>query len=127
MGRQWAYRLFRTPAELGRLLRDDLAPLLSERFAAAATAARRGPGPLPVSATSLFGREEAIGEVAGLLARSGVRLVTLTGPGGGGKTRLAVAGGGPRGGRVGPGAGVGAPAAAPGPRAGLAGGGRAPR
>ncbi len=89
--RQASYRLFRTPAELGRLLRDDLATLLSERFAAAATAARRGPGPLPVSATSLFGREEAIGEVAGLLARSGVRLVTLTGPGGVGKTRLAVA------------------------------------
>ena len=31
-----SYRHFRTPVELGRLVRDDLAVLLSERFAAAA-------------------------------------------------------------------------------------------
>ncbi len=97
-----SYRHFRTPAELGRLVRDDLAMLLSERFAAAGGRAAaavpppgaRGPGRLPVSTTLLLGRERAIGEVAGLLGQPGVRLVTLTGPGGVGKTRLAVAVGG---------------------------------
>ena len=81
-------------------MRDDLAVLLSERFAAAggqAAAAApspgraRGPRPLPVSMTSLLGRKRAIAEVAGLVEHPEARLVTLTGPGGVGKTRLAVA------------------------------------
>ena len=59
----------------------------------------RGPRPLPVDPTSLVGREQAIGELAGLLAGPGVRLVTLTGPGGVGKTRLALAVGERAGGR----------------------------
>jgi predicted ATPase len=93
-----SYRHFRTTRELGRLVRDDLAMLLSEQFAAAHPSAAapapprpRGPRPLPVDATSLVGREDAIEEVAGLAGRPDVRLVTLTGLGGIGKTRLAVA------------------------------------
>jgi len=42
---------------------------------------------LPAAVTSFIGREEAVREVAGLLEE--YRLVTVTGPGGAGKTRLA--------------------------------------
>jgi predicted ATPase len=99
IARQVSYRRFATPAELGRLVRDDLAVLLSERFTAspavrAAPGRERGRRPLPAGTTSLVGREQAIGEVAALVTDPQVRLVTLTGPGGVGKTRLALAAGG---------------------------------
>jgi predicted ATPase len=44
---------------------------------------------LPRPASSFVGREREVGEVVGLV-RGGARLVTLTGPGGSGKTRLAI-------------------------------------
>src|SRR5262249_56190607 len=78
----------------------DVGGVVSERLgggggaAAAGVLSRggpRGPRPLPAVTTSLIGREEDIGEVTGLLELSGGRLVTLTGPGGVGKTRLALA------------------------------------
>lgn len=93
-----SYRTFRTARELGRLVRDDLAVMLSERFADSDRAeavsqehvgrARRS---LPVGTTSLIGRAQAIEEVCRLIELPEARLVTLTGPGGIGKTRLAVA------------------------------------
>lgn len=46
---------------------------------------------LPVSLTPLFGREEEETHLSDLLTRADVRLVTLTGPGGMGKSRLALA------------------------------------
>jgi hypothetical protein len=52
-----SYRTFRTPNELGRRVREDLATLLSER---ASRLPARGPRTLPVAATSLVGREQAI-------------------------------------------------------------------
>jgi predicted ATPase len=94
-----SYRSFRTPRELGRLVRDDLALLLSERFTTAGTRSTGSTSPpaglpkrtLPVTSTSLIGREHDIDEVVALLEDPATRLVTLTGPGGIGKTRLAIA------------------------------------
>ncbi len=53
---------------------------------------RRGPSaaPLPVPLTSFVGREREVEQVVALLRRGDIRLVTLTGPGGVGKTRLAL-------------------------------------
>ena len=45
---------------------------------------------LPVPATTFLGRERELAELVALLERECVRLVTLTGPGGTGKTRLAL-------------------------------------
>src|SRR5919106_873494 len=97
-----SYRTFKSPTELGRLVRADLAVLLSERFAAgndrealtvtpqSANAGRTRSIPLP--STSLIGREADIDAIVALLEAPENRLITLTGAGGIGKTRLAIAG-----------------------------------
>ncbi len=56
---------------------------------AAGAAEAPAPETLPTTLTSFVGREEELAEVRALLMGGGVRLLTLTGVGGSGKTRLA--------------------------------------
>jgi non-specific serine/threonine protein kinase len=58
--------------------------------AASSPLPRRRYGPLPVSLARFIGRESEIAQLTDLLHRPEVRLVTLTGPGGVGKTHLAL-------------------------------------
>ncbi|MET0861065.1 MAG: DUF4062 domain-containing protein [Microbacterium sp.] len=96
-----SYVAFSDSAELADLVTADLATLLAERFDAAAgrhaplgepvaevfsTEPIRPPSPL----TRLIGRESELAMLTRMLA-DGQRLVTVTGPGGIGKSRLAVA------------------------------------
>jgi predicted ATPase len=80
---------------LQRLVEDDLALLLSERFEMArphddSAGEALLAGALPVPATPLLGREQDASAVEDLVVKEGTRLVTLTGPGGVGKSRLMV-------------------------------------
>ena len=52
--------------------------------------AKSTPHNLPIQLTSFIGREKEIAEIKRLLSDESVRLLTLTGPGGCGKTRLAL-------------------------------------
>jgi predicted ATPase len=90
-----SYQHFSAATELQRLVENDLAVLLSERFemvssgdGAAGEASLAGA--LPVPATPLVGRDDDAVAVGDLVRAESVRLVTLTGPGGVGKSRLAV-------------------------------------
>jgi predicted ATPase len=94
--------VFRGPEDLAELVANDLALLLSARFDAARLQPHRPTLPEPRSSpptvrqapplppTPLVGREQDVNDTIALLLRDDVRLVTLSGPGGIGKSRLAI-------------------------------------
>ncbi len=76
--------------EPSRELRDLERAILRQDPALAETTSRpRARRRLPAPATKLIGRRQEVADVCGLIA-GGMRLVTLTGPGGTGKTRVAL-------------------------------------
>ncbi|HWI31465.1 MAG TPA: DUF4062 domain-containing protein [Microbacterium sp.] len=93
-----AYLPFRTAEELEQRVADDLATLLAERFddsrtapeTEAAESAASLVARIPSLYTTTIGRERELGEVRDLLARGEDRVVSLIGPGGIGKSRLAI-------------------------------------
>ena len=91
-----SYKSFKSDEELKSLLQDDLAIMLTERFVSAGHAPvhyeEEAADPLPIiprDTSALVGRSDEIAAVSALLLDSEARLITLTGPGGIGKTRLA--------------------------------------
>jgi predicted ATPase len=84
-----SYRHFKDADELASLVADDLALLLTERFVSPPAAPPAAP--LPAPRWPLVDRAEELQFVTGLLRQAEVGLVTLTGPGGVGKTALALA------------------------------------
>jgi len=73
-----------------RDLARDLAALRDRVAAAPARESEPRPNNLPLQRTAFIGRESEAADLRQLLERADVRLVTLTGPGGIGKTRLAL-------------------------------------
>jgi predicted ATPase len=86
-----SYHKFASADELRDLVADDLALVLTERFASGTRAAPVPLTPLPVPRGALIDRERESAAAQNLLLDDDVGLVTLTGPGGVGKTRLALA------------------------------------
>ena len=89
-----SYRRFTSTEELAELIESDLAVMLSERFEASVqeradpVARRSRPPTLAIPLSPTIGRAADVAALAALV-RSGVRLVTITGIGGVGKTRVA--------------------------------------
>lgn len=93
-----AYLPFGTATELEEQVSNDLATLLAERFDESRAATDGGPeeipptpaSRLPVPYTSTIGRERELAQVRALLETGSDRLISLVGPGGIGKSRLAI-------------------------------------
>ena len=89
-----SYRGFEAPAELRELLVADLATLLADSFDASRAQTTPGePGSalsIPAPFTSIVGRGDEQERLLEMLGTPGVRIVTIVGPGGIGKSRLAI-------------------------------------
>ena len=89
-----SYKRFATAAELHDLIENDLALLLTEHFETARMTGEesidRPPHNLPIPPTPLIGRDREVLNALDLLTQEKVRLLTLVGTGGTGKTRLAL-------------------------------------
>ncbi|TVR76276.1 MAG: DUF4062 domain-containing protein [Sphaerobacteraceae bacterium] len=97
------YQRFSNPDELRDLIQNDLALLFSERFnghlAVDPEDIDQFETPMPVSRVlhlpplrdALIGRDREVDEISEHILQGDLRLMTLTGPGGVGKTRLASA------------------------------------
>jgi len=92
-----SYKRFAAPDDLRELLEDDLILLLTESFEAArfqelvpGELTQAAPTNVPIPRNSLVGRELELETACDLLLRDNVALLTLTGPGGTGKSRLAI-------------------------------------
>ncbi|HZV71066.1 MAG TPA: DUF4062 domain-containing protein [Saprospiraceae bacterium] len=90
-----SYKTFTNASELGTLIINDLALLLTERFNLSiqnkiSETEFKGFHSIPAIPNMLIGREKDIAEIIGYLDNPSIRLLTLTGPGGIGKTRLSI-------------------------------------
>lgn len=90
-----SYKSFSTPKELEKIVMDDLAIMISERFYAEESQVKKEQtsvkthSNLPPQILPIIGREKDIQKITDLIKENQQHLITITGPGGIGKTRLA--------------------------------------
>ena len=80
----------RTAERYAQRVREDLDGEPNARIMAYASSLRGTPSRLPVIANEMIGRDDELRVATSLIERSDLSLVTLTGAGGTGKTRLAI-------------------------------------
>ena len=89
-----SYKRFGDATELAELLKTDLMVLLTERFEAVVESEpgkpQLGAVSLPAQTTAFIGRERQLDGLVELITAGESRLITMVGPGGIGKTRLAL-------------------------------------